>query len=505
MKTIAKKLTTTMLATVVILGSTLPGISKIKAAEEEAIPPQIEMTLEEKQAAFPNLYAEDENEPWYIKELRHIGVYVINGVCDKLVNTALDQIFGEQDKSEEIKSKLKGINGKLDQIQSMLKQLMEQMTVSQARESIEQKLKLYGIVESAASVARKGYEAPMLKYVNPTLDQVKKDRWPVLQEWKKLRIENSTDCFSSFHYLCELVSNSKGLNWEGDYLKQYEAYGKMVYHWDQQMVDFTEDQVSRDFYYLAEMAAMNSLYLEYAKENGVKMDYNGYRRIMAKDIDSIIAKFKDTKLRTVDKEYVKLMDKDRVLLTVKREYGVAYGETFANHIKNDIYDGHLIYATQDQFKNDVENKAGYHMMTNDERELLLGYADKGNRTLYDELKNGGVHLDVDGKISSPYLITAYNKGDRNYYHYGDANFGYRSVYIENYDMSKVGKGGGQDTHIANASVTHRHDEDFDVVIRRNKSEFNRCLTNEKDDNLKKIIANDYINLWVKDSNSSEGE
>lgn len=505
---IGKKLCIVSLAALLTIGGSLTNLRNIKAAEDVK---QVETMSDEEASAFLRQYLEDNKdrlkgseeaggiEQVIIEVLLRISQAVLVRVLDEGSESVMECFFGEDTQKQTLKM-LKEIDGKLDNITKLLQNILEKVAADDVKKSIQDKQKDIRSISNMLSMTNDLFENAANKGRSP--EKIKELRWQALQEWYKYSLNGSGNSITSFQYLCDrLVNKGSNFSFKGNYSEHYEIYTHLVYHWDTQMVAFADAQKTRDLYYVAEMAAMNLLYIQYAEDNKVSMDYDTNRKIIAEGIKQVVDSFQATKVEQLEKTNDIKYIKNGVTLIISENEGLIDNDVKDKHIKKDIHKNCKIWDVEQLFKNDIADRVGYHMMTNQERDALVNTTDQYSLTLNDDM---AINAGFKNSIFKDAYLTSACEGYKRYYHYGDQKYYRRALYFEQFNPNEVGKKGYMATQINKIVVKGQDNDRFDTYNSWNQSQYNECLT--KNDGFEKelgdMLGRTYKYFYVR--NDSKG-
>lgn len=505
---IGKKLCIVSLAALLTIGGSLTNLRNIKAAEDVK---QEETMSDEEASAFLRQYLEDNKdrlkgseeaggiEQVIIEVLLRISQAVLVRVLDEGSESVMECFFGEDTQKQTLKM-LKEIDGKLDNITKLLQNILEKVAADDVKKSIQDKQKDIRSISNMLSMTNDLFENAANKGRSP--EKIKELRWQALQEWYKYSLNGSGNSITSFQYLCDrLVNKGSNFSFKGNYSEHYEIYTHLVYHWDTQMVAFADAQKTRDLYYVAEMAAMNLLYIQYAEDNKVSMDYDTNRKIIAEGIKQVVDSFQATKVEQLEKTNDIKYIKNGVTLIISENEGLIDNDVKDKHIKKDIHKNCKIWDVEQLFKNDIADRVGYHMMTNQERDALVNTTDQYSLTLNDDM---AINAGFKNSIFKDAYLTSACEGYKRYYHYGDQKYYRRALYFEQFNPNEVGKKGYMATQINKIVVKGQDNDRFDTYNSWNQSQYNECLT--KNDGFEKelgdMLGRTYKYFYVR--NDSKG-
>lgn len=251
------KLCALFLSLVLMLGL-IPGLS---LAEDGFVP----LTEDQMQAMAGDFWATADGEApafWSdlaIKGLKYIGGKVGEKIESDAWGTLWKTIFGdnEAERHQEIINKLNEINGKLDRIIAMLKTIQNDNRMREYKDSIQRKLDLMWKITNE---------------LNNRVDEfdhakTQEQRYAILDKWYGTAVQG-TDSFDLFTYYCGMLANTGGMNMDGEYFAQYDAYASLYWDWTNEGIPFRELQREKDLLLVSKMAALNTLWLAKEKELG---------------------------------------------------------------------------------------------------------------------------------------------------------------------------------------------------------------------------------------------
>lgn len=447
------------------------------------------------------------------KVLKHVIKKSGEKLEDKAFDTVFSVVFGGDDSGKEILAKLEVLEGKIDKITEMLNQIGIFLKKQVLKDSLTLKQADMRAIKAAVDQATLDYAEASKD--GGTEKQIKDRRWKVLQSYyTNFSLQGTGDAMTSLRYFCYRLINDGSLNGDlGNYVMQYEKYGKYSFDWDVDRVAFTQAQKDRDVYYLAQMASLTLLYLQYKQEYKPNMQQDGASKQQITDLLSRVVKcFEETPVVKLDTDKIHFAkvtevdmngDNDKVVsITISKQTGHYWSSHLELQLANEVREDKEIKYVPQNIAGNIEanvnlpNKGkGYHLMTNAERNQLVKGAKDINKTLKYYLHYGGM------EVRSDYITTALHRGSNSPLTYGDCHIKMRDMYFENYDTSKVD--GFLDTMLGTACMGFWDEDQFADASRGQKSRYSPCMYKIGDQKTSKIIEKLYYGtLWVSDDSTT---
>lgn len=447
------RVTSVFMAFLMLATCLFGNLSIARAAEAE---PRSEMTEEQVQAffeAYTQEYGDDESLGNPVAAvLSYLAMKVVDKVVDKALDSAFDAIFG---KNSDLSDQLNKIDGKLNIIIELLQYVLKQMTVREIRDSLTSKYNHSDLIYTQIHSTNDIFQDSIGK------DNFKERRWAALQTWHRVQVCGASDSIIGMLRYCDLIANTTGTNWHGNYPAQYNEYARLVWDWDTQRIPFEEVERQRDIVQLAQMTVYNMLYLQYAQERGQEVNADSYRNQMKTALEKVIKVMTETPSEKPVAGYAKLTVGDKSMLVHKSVPNAEY--KLVNIIDSRFNLEEHCWDPENDIVGtlkDIINSSGApdsHLLTNAERDVLIKGAQSKGMSLKDYLNIGGINIKQHPNNN---MITSFTQDKPQVLHFGDHhwnNWGryYRYAYIENHSLS----GSGYEKSNTTAFRVHLNDDD----------------------------------------------
>lgn len=455
---------------------------------------------------FDKEFAEDFNEVmdrtevglWgdlIINGLKYIGNKAYNKAEGKAIDKVWNIIFGGGDNAnKEVLDKLNKMDGKLDDMNKQLVNIMNLIAEDSVKKEINAKLEVMGKFDKSLSTDYRHYNEA----------ENEADKNAALDSWHDRTYPPMKNSFELTEWYCEKITNEKNNNMDGDFFSNYDKYAYLHWPWENSGVPFRQLQRERDIYLITQMMAMNCLWLqkEYEADPANIKKYKGDVDSLNKAIDKVIKLYTDKKVQYTPG--VNRIHYGKASLQIKLDSGEEL-EThglFNRHVKQD-HDAHdLDREAQAQMK--AFAPKGASLITKTAIFDILAPASRAEslkpsssiKSLRDLLKAGDYNLQknttrihYEGRVEGSPLFHNHNGNSIN-------------IYLNHVDMTKTGNDVEHNTFVCHGPNKLLDNDVFSGGLKKREHGSYKAIW-KSNDNTRDIFRNRYENIWVVSSSNIE--
>ncbi len=328
-------------------------------------------------------------------------------------------------------------------------------------------------------------------------------RWLALQKWNKLSLGGCSDSISSFRRFCNTLTDQNRTNWHGNYFSQYNEYARLVYCWDTERVPFEVAQRERDIFTVAQMASYNLLYLQYAENHGIEMDYESERA----EIGTLLQQVQDCYNKspaealkpglstcTSEGKFLTVRQRDIPSPTTGIVYDAVY-DTVHKGGETRVTDNRVGIEALGAMYRDPYTEGSDHLIRSVEKDWLFKLAADQGKTFREFMAAGKFLADT----GHAYLSNSSDDRIAPLHFSPYFSYNYRYMYLDHFkaDDSKCG------TIMFTIKFRDVHPETYCEMDKSNRSNWNSCVAKHGDhwmNRFKHMAAAGFNVMGIVDSN-----
>lgn len=430
-----------------------------------------------------------------INGLKYIGNKAYNKAEGKAIDKVWNIIFGGGDNAnKEVLDKLNKMDGKLDDMNKQLVNIMNLIAEDSVKKEINAKLEVMGKFDKSLSTDYRHYNEA----------ENEADKHTALDSWHDRTYPPMKNSFELTEWYCEKITNEKNTSMSGDFFSNYDKYAYLHWPWENSGVPFRQLQRERDIYLITQMMAMNYLWLqkEYEADPTNIKKYKGDVDSLNKAIDKVIKLYNDKKVQYTPG--VNRIHYGKASLQIKLESGAHLKtyELFDKHIKEG-HDAHdLDREAQAQMTASTPKDAS--LITKTAIFDILAPASRAEalkpsssiKSLRDLLRAGDYNLH---KYSTRIHYEGRVKGSP-LFHNHDRNS--INIYLNHVNMTKTGKDVEHNTFVCHGPNKLFDNDVFAGGLKKREHGRYKAIW-KSNDNTSDIFGNYYENIWVLSSSNIE--